>query len=68
MITFNCGHDNDTELAFLGHAISLAEYDRTNERCVTNTTVCRRCLVMYQTTGDILHTEHEIENWLKGDK
>jgi hypothetical protein len=68
MMIFSCGHDNKDSPDFYGHNVSVAEYDRMHERCVSYKTVCERCLSMYKATGDLLHTEEQIEEWLKGDK
>jgi hypothetical protein len=68
MMIFSCGHDNKDDPNFYGHSVSIAEYDRMNERCVSHRTVCKRCLSIYKETGDLLHTEEQIEEWLKGDK
>lgn len=67
MMIFSCGHTSD-DPNFMGHNVSIAEYDRLNERCVVYKSVCDRCLVMHQSAGDLLTTEQEIEDWLRGDK
>lgn len=67
MIVFSCGHNSD-DPNFMGHNVSVAEYDKINERCVVYKTVCNSCLTKHQASGELLTTEQEIEDWLKGDK
>ena len=68
MMIFSCGHDNKDRPDFCGHVISVAGYDRMNERCVRYMTVCDRCKTIYEIAGEVLHIEEQAEQWLKGDK
>lgn len=61
MMIFSCGHDNKDRPDFYGHSISVAGYDRMNERCITHMTVCNGCKTMYELTEEILHTEEQAE-------
>ena len=68
MMIFSCGHDNKNDSGFYGHRIMIAGHDRMFERCVRYMTVCDRCKSTHEVNGEVLQTEEQVENWLKGDK
>lgn len=61
MMIGTCGH----EVTLENGGVSLAEYNREGERCVSSSIVCEKCQKFFSDENLILKTPEDEKNWMK---